>query len=219
MTGTDTGVGKTVFAASLVHYLRRSGVRALGMKPFCSRGRDDVELLRSVQPGELSDEEANPFFYRRAVAPLVAQRQTRESVSLTSAVRKIRAVKKRCDVLVIEGSGGLMVPLGEDFLVTDLIRELRCEVVIVARNRLGTINHTLLTVGALRNLRVKRMKVVLMDCGDRDDSTGSNLEILGELLAPVRVVAYPFLGQKVAFFEAIRRHERILKKVLAGFLE
>ena len=215
ITGTDTGVGKTVLAASLLHYLRSRGERALGMKPFCSGSRDDVKLLQTVQRGELTDEEVNPFFYTQAVAPLVAQRKKKgPKPTLKEVVQKIRGVARRCDVLIVEGSGGLMVPLGEQFTVAGLIAALKCEVVIVARNRLGTINHTLLTVAAAGQLQ-RPMKVVLMDCGERDDSTETNFAILRERLAPLPVLECPFLGQKRASLKAFARNQKILEKVLA----
>jgi dethiobiotin synthetase len=218
VAGTDTGVGKTTLAASTVWYLRSKGVEALGMKPFCSGGRNDVTILQQVQHGELTDEEANPFYFPEAVAPLVSARKHRQEITLDAAVRRIGAVQRKCDILIIEGSGGLLVPLGEDFMVADLIRSLNCELIIVARNRLGTINHTLLTVNAMKALRVKAVKVVLMQCGDRDDSTTTNLEILRELLRPIVVVEYPFLGAKAASLEKFRRRAKILQKVLAAVL-
>jgi dethiobiotin synthetase len=219
ITGTDTGVGKTLLAASLLHYLRANSKQALGMKPFCSGGRDDVKLLQSMQPGELTDDEVNPFYFPEAVAPLISARKHRRKVTLAAAVRRIRAVQRKCDILIVEGSGGLLVPLGEEFLVADLIGALKCEVIIVTRNRLGTINHTLLTARAVKELRPKKAKVVLMDCGERDDSTETNFEILRELLAPVSIVEYPFLGKKAVSLQGFRRKRKILEKVLARVLE
>src|SRR5881397_3787146 len=96
VTGTDTGVGKTIFAASLLWQLRSGRTNALGMKPFCSGSRNDAKLLQKIQPGELSDEEVNPFFYKDAVAPLVAQRKGRgPKATLEGAVEKIRAVARK----------------------------------------------------------------------------------------------------------------------------
>src|SRR5688572_507610 len=120
VTGTDTAVGKTVFAASLVYVLRSQKVNALGMKPFCSGSRDDIVALQSVQPGALSAEEVNPVYFHAPVAPLAVLRQTGRNIPLKDALAKIRHVQSRCDVLVVEGSGGLMVPLGKGYTVADL---------------------------------------------------------------------------------------------------
>src|SRR5579859_7771518 len=84
ITGTDTGVGKTVFTSLLLHHLRKSGVYALAMKPFCSGGRGDVWLLRAMQDGELSEEEINPFHFPEPVAPLVSARQHKRRIPLTN---------------------------------------------------------------------------------------------------------------------------------------
>ena len=191
----------------------------MAMKPFCSGGRDDVKLLQSVQPGELTDDDANPFYFPEPVAPLISARKHRRKITLTEAVHRIQVVERRCDILIVEGSGGLFVPLGEKFMVADLIRALKCEVLIVARNRLGTINHTLLTVEAVKKLRPQNMKVVLMDCDDRDESSATNFKILRELIAPISVVEYPFLGQKPPNLQRFRPDQKKLEKVLARVLE
>jgi dethiobiotin synthetase len=218
VTGTDTGVGKTIFATSMVWYLRGQGVRALGIKPFCSGSHDDVKLLQRIQEGELTHEEVNPFYFPEAVAPLISARKHRRKITLAHAIHSIRAVQRKCDVLIVEGSGGLLVPLGKDFMVADLIKALNCELIVVSRNRLGTINHTLLTVNAARKLSVQSIKAVLMDCGHRDDSTATNFEVLHELLAPISIIRFPFLGRKPASLSTFRRRKKILQKVLAVVL-
>jgi dethiobiotin synthetase len=215
ITGTDTGVGKTLLTALLLHHLRDSGVRALAMKPFCSGGHADVRLLQSLQPGELSDAEMNPFYFAKPVAPLVAQKG-RRAIRLGEVIEKIRKVRSRCDCLLIEGSGGLLVPLGPDFMVADLITNLKCRVIVAARNRLGTINHTLLTAGALlaRGLRRQDLSVVLMSQRTKDSSCATNQDVLTELLNPVPVLKIPFLGSRISSKGAIARSCLKLKPIL-----
>src|SRR4051812_49414340 len=115
ITGTDTGVGKTVVTALLLRHLRESGVKALAMKPFCSGGRSDAELLAALQEGEVSLDEVNPFYFSKPLAPWVAVKyeKGRKQVPLKTVLTKIFELKNRCEVLLIEGSGGLLVPLGE----------------------------------------------------------------------------------------------------------
>src|SRR5579862_6832824 len=103
ITGTDTGVGKTLLTALMLHHLRQAGVHALAMKPFCSGGRGDVRLLQSLQPGALSDAEMNPFYFAKPVAPLVAQKGWR-AIRLREVIKKIGEVQRQCDCLLIEGS-------------------------------------------------------------------------------------------------------------------
>jgi dethiobiotin synthetase len=193
VTGTDTGVGKTLLSALLLQHLRQRGIHALAIKPFCSGGRADVRLLQSAQPGELSDDEANPFYFRKPLAPLVAGGK---KIRLAEVLASIRHVEKKCDRLIVEGSGGLLVPLGEGYMVADLIARLDCRVVVAARNRLGTINHTLLTLRALEAMGIKgkRVDIVLMSQRNMDLSGRTNLRVLRDLAQPVRVHSMPFLG-------------------------
>ncbi|HWY74158.1 MAG TPA: dethiobiotin synthase [Verrucomicrobiae bacterium] len=196
ITGTDTGVGKTLFTALLLRHLRESGCHALAMKPFCSGGRADVRLLQSLQPGELTDHEMNPYSFAEPVAPLVAREARRKKIRLGQVVAQIRKTHTKCETLLIEGAGGLMVPLGPGFTVADLIRKLRSEVVVVARNLLGTINHSLLTVGALKAIGNEPLALILMSSATRDLSSRSNQKVLADLLKPIPVMELPFLGER-----------------------
>jgi dethiobiotin synthetase len=218
ITGTDTGVGKTLLTGLLLHHLRQSGCRALAMKPFCSGSRADTEFLHSVQDGELTPDEITPFFFAEPLAPLVAARRHYRSVRLPQVLRPIRHVAGRCECLLIEGIGGLLVPLGEGFAVRDLIAKLGCEVVIVARNRLGTINHTLLTVDALQHIGILGLKSVLMSSQEGDFSARSNSRILAELLAPTPVLPVPFLGANLLRIEALKKSRKKIQKSLARIL-
>jgi dethiobiotin synthetase len=219
VTGTDTGVGKTVFATSLVYTLRERKINALGMKPFCSGDRDDILAFQSVQPGALTAQDVNPFYFHTPVAPLVVLREAGRDVTLKEALAKIKRVQERSDVLVVEGSGGLMVPLGEGYLVADLIKELDCELVVVSQNKLGTINHTLLTVEAAKRLKPKKLNVVMMPWHSRDASAATNFEILHELLDTVPLLPYPYLGKRRPRERVFREHAKILQKGLAPFFE
>jgi len=216
ITGTDTGVGKTLLTALLLHHLRQTGVRALAMKPFCSGGLADVKLLQSLQPGELSDAEMNPFYFKEPIAPLIAAEKNRRIIRLSEVVAQIKHVGKKCDCLLIEGSGGLLVPLGKGFTVADLIAKLNCQVIVVARNRLGTINHTLLTINVLRaTVKVAaRLAVVLMAAQKPDFASFSNQKTLFNLLKPIKVLKIPFLGKKATRLASIKTQHRKVKRAL-----
>ncbi len=218
ITGTDTGVGKTLLTASLLHHLLQSGVNALAMKPFCSGGRQDVGLIQAIQSSRLPDDEINPFYFAEPVAPLVAARKVGRRISLAQVLGKIKVLQSQCDCLLIEGSGGLMVPLGEGYSVAKLIERLGCEVIVVARNRLGTLNHTLLTVAALRREKKRPLNVVLMDEAEPDFSASTNRAILAETLAPTEVWPLPFLGQKALEAETLKNNAKKVKKRLASIL-
>jgi dethiobiotin synthetase len=112
----------------------------------------------------------------------------------------------------------LLVPLGERYTVADLIAKLNCEVIIVSPNRLGTVNHTLLTARALQHIGIKRLKVVMMAQAHPDPSSDSNPKILTELLGQVPVLALDFLGADACHLEAMKRAEKKVEKSLAEVL-
>jgi dethiobiotin synthetase len=215
ITGTDTGVGKTMLTGLLLFRLRQTGCHALAMKPFCSGGRADVNFLFELQGGDLHRDEINPYYFPEPIAPLVSSRMHRRRIKLAEVVKRIQEIAARCDRLIVEGSGGLLVPLGEGYTVADLIAKLNCPVIVVARNRLGTINHTLLTVGALRALGLERVRIVLMDKGRTDFSGRSNQRILAQLVAPAKLWYVPFLGRNAQYIAAVKRNCRKVKKTLA----
>jgi dethiobiotin synthetase len=211
VTGTDTGVGKTVLTAMLVAFLRRRGIDALGMKPFCSGSRADARLLLSLQVGCLTLDEVNPFYFDKPLAPGAAA----QSVPLTSVLAKIRGLKARCGVLVVEGIGGLMVPLGRGYTVRDLICRLDCEAIVVGANRLGTINHTLLTVEALQLSGIKSLAIVMMGVNKPDISARSNVKMIRKMAPKTPVFSIPYLGLGASKTGAVKRNVTFLKKTLA----
>ena len=140
ITGTDTGVGKTVLTALLARHLRERGVNAAALKPICSGGRDDARALRAAMKGALTPDEINPWHFRAPIAPLPAARRERRQVKLADVLAHVRSMQKRFDVLLVEGAGGLLSPLGGNFDSHDLIAALRSTPMIVCPNRLGAVN-------------------------------------------------------------------------------
>jgi dethiobiotin synthetase len=221
VTGTDTGVGKTVITALLLHQFRRHGVAALAMKPFCSGSRHDVDCLQSIQEGELTVDECNPFYFQRPLAPWVAARLERRSVSLKALSGAMTHVQRQCAVLLVEGAGGVLAPLGRGgFTMLEVIQSYRipAEVVVVARNSLGTINHTLLAIRAVQSVHVKSMSVILNERKRTDESSLSNLQALRCLLGSIRVRGMPYLGLQPLVREALNRNQKNIKKSLAPIL-
>ena len=218
ITGTDTGAGKTLLAGLLLQQLRQSGIHALAMKPFCSGGMGDVRFLSSIQEHELSEREMNPFYFPEPVAPLVSARKHRRIIRLRDAVGAIQRVAKKCDCLVVEGSGGLRVPLGERFDVLKLIECLDCEVVVAAKNRLGVLNHARLTVDGLWQSGVKRVKIILMGTGKKDATAGTNGAILSEFFGAKNVFLLGYLGKNACTKGVVLNTQKKFKKTLARIL-
>jgi dethiobiotin synthetase len=205
ITGTGTGAGKTVLAALLAQYLRERGVRVAALKPVCSGGRADARALRAALNGALALDEINPWHFRAALAPVLAARREKKKPRLAPVLAHIRAVQRRFDVLLVEGAGGLLSPLGEDFNSRDLIAALRATPVIVAPNQLGVVNHLLLTLEALpKNVRVQA-KIVLMSPAKPDAATASNLKLLGQFFPPTNIFTLPWLGRDFDATEALAR--------------
>ncbi len=218
ITGTDTGAGKTVLTSLLLAHLRHHRVNALAMKPFSTGDRDDAKLLQEIAGREMTLAEVNPFHFRRPLAPLISARLERKRVQIADVLARIQQVSKRCDVLLIEGAGGLLAPLGVGFNLPGLIHRLRGEVVIAARNKLGVINHTLLTTGALRQLRTAGPRVALMGCKEADDSSETNEILLRECEPSARFVSIPWLAGDLTSATVVQACAKQLGKQLAKLL-
>jgi len=187
ISGTDTGVGKTILTGLLVFYLRRTGIDAIALKPFCSGSRADARHLRSMQDNALTLNEINPFYFREPLAPLVAARKHRRNIPLNRVLSLIRSHKR--ELIIIEGAGGLLTPLGEGFTILDIVHELGAKLILVAPNKLGVINQALLTVRAAHC----RAQLVLMRQKIPDPSARFNCAILRELAATTPVFDFPHL--------------------------
>lgn len=215
ITGTDTGVGKTVLTTLLLLYLRNSGVKALAMKPFCSGGTEDLEAFRRIQGDELSSAMLNPIYFPEPLAPLVAARMRRKSIHFDTVMYSIRMAQNECECLLVEGAGGVLVPITEQLSMADLIAALKCEVLIVARNELGTLNHTFLTLEALGNRGIQLVKVILMEQSNPDLSSKTNLSIIGKTMKNIRVYSLPHLKGGKSFCTMQFARLKKIKKTLA----
>jgi dethiobiotin synthetase len=218
ITGTDTGAGKTAFTALLLAHLREHGVHALAMKPFCSGSRGDVRLLQSLQRGELRDDEMNPFYYDVPLAPFIAAQQgCGPHVTLREAIQKIAAIKKKCAVLLVEGSGGLFVPLGRGFCVMDLVESLDCFVAVSGWNKIGILNHSTGAIKSIQSVCLKQVACVLINKKKRDFSSLFNPDYLRLKNGKDRVFELPFFDGGLARAGQVKRGAKKVKKVLARF--
>lgn len=159
ITGTDTGVGKTHVTCAIVRQLREAGHRVGAFKPACSGASldqnggphwDDIDRLRDALGREISDDQICPQRFFAPLAPPVAARNEGRRVDWELIHRGFEAWQKDCDILVIEGAGGLLCPLTEGATIAEFAAHCLFPLVIVARLGLGTINHTLLTVEVAR---------------------------------------------------------------------
>src|SRR5471032_30130 len=195
ITGTDTGVGKTVLTTLLVKFLRRRGVNAAALKPICSGGRGDAQKIFAAMNGALSLNEINPWHFRAAVAPLLAARRENKKVKLSQVVTHARAMQKRFEILLVEGAGGLLSPLGENFNSRDLILALRAMPIVVAQNKLGAVNQILLTLEALPKYLRAKARVVLVSPRKPDAATKTNAKLLAEFFNSKKIFLLPRLNK------------------------
>lgn len=168
VTGTDTGVGKTIVAATLARLLRMNGIKVGVMKPVTSGCRevsgklvsDDAQLLSQAAGVELSEDIA-PYCLREALAPAEAAKIDGVRIDFAAIKASFDRLASVNDYVIVEGAGGLMVPLSGGMLVADLARELGLSLLVVARPGLGTINHTVLTCFAARQMGLQVAGVII----------------------------------------------------------
>lgn len=158
ITGTDTGVGKTLAACALLHALAKRGVRALPMKPIAAGATfsegvwandDSLALLSAAGCDRTLLDDVTPILLRDAIAPHIAAAREGRRISLDIVAAAYDRLASRGEFLVVEGVGGFRVPLGERLDTVDLARELALPVVLVVGLRLGCLNHALLTAQAI----------------------------------------------------------------------
>jgi dethiobiotin synthetase len=198
VTGTDTGVGKTVVACAIATGLRRRGLRVAAMKPIETgvaaedATRDGARLARAAG-GTLPLSMLAPLTYPDPVAPLVAARRIGAQVDLALLDHAVRAASNGADALVVEGAGGLLVPITNRVAYDTLFSRWKLDAVVVAANRLGVINHTRLTLAAIRAAGITISMVVLNSVeAESDTSAVENGMIIAEL-ENVPVVELPWL--------------------------
>jgi dethiobiotin synthetase len=155
ITGTDTGVGKTVIAGALIRVLQANGTDTCGMKPIetgCSGKGDalypsDGMFLMNSAGVEEDIEDIVPYRFETPAAPLVASEREGRDIDVDILIRAFNHLSSRYQAIVVEGAGGLLVPIRRDYFMLHLARDLGLPLIVVSRPAIGTINHTLLTVG------------------------------------------------------------------------
>lgn len=197
ITATDTEVGKTVVACALAAHLRQRGLDVGVSKPFASGAQrdrtgswvnEDAILLKDFAQSSDSLGEINPVCLKSPLAPAVAAAKEGTKVDLRRALSAVRRTIKRHEFSIVEGVGGLFVPITARRMLIDLIPRIDLPVVVVARAGLGTINHTLLTVESLRKRNMTPIAVILNQCerGTNDMSLKTNAaEIQKRVPCPV----------------------------------
>jgi dethiobiotin synthetase len=208
VTGTDTGVGKTIVAASIARYLRDQGVSVGVLKPVTSGAlesgeklvSEDAELLRWAAKCTSSDDDVSPYLLREPLAPSEAALRDGVTIRFERIRESFERLAAHHDFLVVEGAGGLLVPLADDLLVADLAKLLDLPLLIVARPDLGTVNHTLMTCECARSRGIEVLGVVINGQTEQPGQAESYAPRLIARLSGVPLLAvlrrYPGMDEK-----------------------
>jgi dethiobiotin synthetase len=208
VTGTDTGVGKTMVTCALVAALRARGLAVAAMKPVETgiterHAGTDAERLRRAAGAVHAPEDVGPITYAEPLAPLVAAERAGRPVDWAAIDEARTRLERAADAFVVEGAGGLLVPFGragdEVLDLAGLAARWELDLVVVAADRLGVLNHTLLTVREARRcgLRVRLVVLNALRPAPADVAEATNLAVLAGLLPDVPVVAFPFVADAV----------------------
>ncbi|GIX50426.1 MAG: hypothetical protein KatS3mg132_620 [Limisphaera sp.] len=194
VTGNDTGVGKTVLTAAWIRHLRALGKHAVGLKPLASGGRSDARLLWHAAGRTLSLDEVNPWWFRAPIAPAAAARRTGVDLNLSAVVGHVKRIAVRCDLVIVEGAGGLLSPLGPGFDNRDLLIALDAMPVVVVPNRLGAVNQARLVHEALSRPGIPPAHWVFMNPARLHPATRTHAELLAPYLPAEQTYLFPWLG-------------------------
>ena len=202
LTGTDTNVGKSYVAALIVRALRAAGRNSVGLKPICCGGREDAELLHATADGAISLNEVNPVWLRTPAAPFTASLIENRAIDLALVRESFARARQTYESVIVEGVGGWLVPITRDLSVADLAAEFGLPVAIVVANKLGALNHALLTVESVRARGLECAGLILNHTTPEEDiATTTNRGVLEELAGvPVLFeVAYGQRGVNLTF--------------------
>jgi len=226
ITGTSTGVGKTLVAAGLAWALRRRKIHVGIMKPFATANRvfstkyrsQDTAILAKASGVSDPDCVLNPFFYPIAASPLVASQLNKgAAVNIKKAMHSLKDLGKKHDFLIVEGIGGIMVPLSEYEYFAGFAKRVDMPVIIVATTKLGTLNHTILTVMACEKFGLKITGIILNKMSKKPNTVEQKTAEVIERLTRLKVLAVIPFSQEAnyAVIGKVLEHDLDLDKLLS----
>ncbi len=219
ITGTGTGVGKTVLTVLLACHLRARGIGALALKPYVSGSLDDSRLLAEAGGGTLSLEEVSPVQCHQPLSPRAGLSCDDQESCFDKAVRCVERISPQAEVLLIEGIGGLEVPLAPNRSVSDLMACLGGDVVVAGRNRLGILSDAALVQLRLQQMTGRTAPVVLMEDARPDASAAGNPGLLTQRFPGAAVLLLPHLGEGTGGYPFLERAALRLRTRLEAIWE
>lgn len=222
ITGTDTEVGKTVVSCALIAALRARGKSVAAMKPAetgidnAGQSSSDTFRLNLATGNPQSIELVRPYAFSEPIAPLVAAERSGQTIDTARLDKAFNQLKLLADCVVVEGAGGILTPLTTSENYATLFSKWDLSVLIVTANRLGTINHTLLTVESAKRHGLDVSAVILNETGPPDHSVASatNKTTLENLLGDLTVISFPMIPETDQLHHLTQMGTIILKHVL-----
>jgi len=200
VTGTDTGVGKTVVAAGIAGAMRKDGIDVGVMKPIATgipqvKGfkSSDAELLAKISGSKDAENEINPVFLPLEASPLAASRALNIDIKLDEIFSAFKRLTDKHDFVVVEGIGGIMVPIKQKYFIIDMIKEMNLPVLLVSKAALGTLNHTVLTIRACEDYDLNIAGIVLNGVRNDNFAEKTASEIIHELTEIFVIGSIPFV--------------------------
>jgi len=205
ITGTDTGVGKTVTTACLLSLYRKHRLNVGVMKPIetgvdpecSSSANSDAKFLLEICQSSDPLSQVSPVRLKTPASPYQAAKMENRAIDMDRIFNSFHQLSDKYDNLLVEGIGGLLVPLQPDYLVCDLIRDLGLPLLVVGKNTLGTLNHTLLTLRVAEQAGIPVKGVILnrTEAGGKDAIESGHADIITEFSGIPVLGEIPFLGQ------------------------
>lgn len=210
ITGTDTDVGKTVVTSLMVSYFKNIGVDVFPYKPIQSGGvlengalvSPDVQMYKRALP-QLDLAQACTYVLKKASSPHLAAEEENVRFDLGSIHRHVASLRRDHEMVLVEGAGGVIVPIQEDYCMIDLMKDLQLPVILVGRAGLGTINHTVLSIKALKTAAIPIEGVILNSIHSEDETIEKdNIQVIQRLTGvPVLGIVPPLHDLEIAFQE------------------
>lgn len=176
ITGIDTGVGKTYATGIIAKGLMDMGLKTITMKPIqtgCDNFSEDIIEHRKLSGSELTSYDLNkitsPYIFKFPASPHLSAKLENKHIDINVIVKNIEILQNHFDYILIEGAGGLMVPITDTILTIDLIQKINTDTILVSTAKLGSINHTLLSIEAMtrRNIKIKAILYNLFFSSDQ----------------------------------------------------
>jgi dethiobiotin synthetase len=217
VTGTDTGVGKTLVSCALLHAFSARGKRVAGFKPVAAGCDDDdhnedAKLLRAASTVQATYGQINPYCFHRPIAPHLAARHAGVNIEFPRIIASYRELAGQADEVIVEGAGGFCVPLNDRQTSADLVKQLGLPVILVVGMRLGCLNHALLTMHAIAHYQLECAGWVanVLDAGM--PALQENIQALRERIAAPLLGVIPCQPQPDAGAAVAYLHLEMLEK-------